>query len=309
MKSLPKITIIIPCKNSEKTIQRTFDSIRLQNYENLECIVMDGSSTDNTLDIIKKNKDIITHFISEEDKSGADACNKAIKISSGDLIGFLYSDDYLESTALKELSIAYLNNPSISVFSYGLSIEKLNNKKIIFESDNKKNINLTLNNILFKHVLNHFYKKEIFSKYGSYIPLFFDETIFFSNDREFMIRLALNDVKNFVIEKVLYRMTTHEDSHTGNRKNIVKIRYEHIGIADLYLKKSSLSTYKKEKLVDFKSHNLALLLVYYLYKLDANNFIAIIIRGYKLKKFFWFLDIVKCPISEVLYRCSVKKWI
>ena len=44
MKSLPKITIIIPCKNSEKTIQRTFDSIRLQNYENLECIVMDGSS-------------------------------------------------------------------------------------------------------------------------------------------------------------------------------------------------------------------------------------------------------------------------
>tara|TARA_B100000575_G_scaffold292910_1_gene302642 strand:+ start:3157 stop:4083 length:927 start_codon:yes stop_codon:yes gene_type:complete len=305
----PKITVIIPCKNAESTIQKTFDSLREQKYENLECIVMDSLSKDNTCKIIEKNSDIISKFISEQDRSGADACNKAISMSSGEIIGFLYADDYLSNTTLNDISIAYQNNLNINIFSYGLSIEKLESKKIITQSFRKKNIQLNLNNILFKHVLNHFYNRKIFEKYGMYEPLYYDGTIFYSNDREFMIRLALNNEKNFVIEKVLYRMTTHENSHTGNRKNIKKIRYEHIGIADKYLSQINLSPYKKRKLIDFKSHNLSLLLVYYFYKMDLNNFLSILKQGYQLKKIYWILDIIICPLSEIIYRLSVKRWI
>ncbi len=305
----PKITIIIPCKNAEGTIQKTFDSLREQKYENLECIVMDSLSTDNTCKIIEENKDIISKFISKKDKSGADACNKAISMSSGEIIGFLYADDYLSNNALNDICIAYQNNPNINIFSYGLSIEKLESKKVITESFRKKNIQLNLNNILFKHVLNHFYNRKIFENYGTYEPLYYDDTIFYSNDREFMIRLALSNEKNFVIEKVLYRMTTHENSHTGNRKNIEKIRYEHIGIADKYLSQENLSLYKKKKLIDFKSHNLTLLLVYYFYKTDLKKFLHIFRQGYQLKKLYWILDIIICPLSEIMYRLSVKRWI
>lgn len=306
---LPKISIIVPCKNAGHTIQKTFDSLRSQNYKNFECIVIDGSSTDNTLNIVEKNMDVVKKVISEDDISGAEACNKGIDIATGDIIGFLYADDYLVDNALHEISQAAAENPNYNIYSFGLSIEKLDTKKIIMESYSIKNIKLKLSNILFKHVLNHFYRKEVFSNYGKLTTLYYDKTVFFSNDREFMIRLCLNGVKNFVIEKILYKMGTHVDSHTGNRKNIVKIRYEHIGIADYYLKNMELSEYKIRKLIDFKSHNLSLLFIYYAYKLDFNNLKIIFNRGYELKSYSWVIDIFKCPFSEILYRSSVKKWI
>jgi len=156
----PKISVIIPCKNAGNTLQTTLDSIRSQCYENLECIVMDGLSTDNTVEIIRNNKDIISFYVSQEDRSPSDACNKAINMCTGDVVGFLYADDFLESDALSQIASAVTNNPEYLVYSYGLSIQHLISKKIILESYNKKNINLCLNNVLFKHVLNHFYKKE-----------------------------------------------------------------------------------------------------------------------------------------------------
>ena len=104
-------------------------------------------------------------------------------------------------------------------------------------------------------------------------------------------------------------MTHHKDSYSGGRSGLEKIRVEHIGIADYYLKKYDLSIYKKRKLLDFKSHNLSLLLVLYLYKLDFRKFMDIIKTGFYLKKFYWFIDIIKCPVLEIFYRMSVKKWL
>ena len=309
MKNLPKITIIIPVKNAGLTLQKTFDSIKLQKYKNLEVIVMDGLSTDNTMEIINNNLDIVSIIISEKDESGAAACNKAIGISKGDVIGFLYGDDYLAANALSLISGFVSSKKDIDVFSYGLSIENLDTKKIILESKSKKNISLNLDIILFKHVLNHFYRKSIFKKYGYLTHLYYDNTVFYSNDREFLIRLALNNVKNFVIEKILYKMTHHKNSYSGSRSGIVKIREEHIGIADYYLNKNNLSKYKKTKLIHFKAHNLSLLLVWYLYKINYKKFIYIFKTGLNLRGPSWFVDIIKCPVSEIFYRISVKKWL
>ena len=308
MKNIPKITIIIPCKNAEDTIQKTFDSVRKQNYHNLECIVMDGNSSDKTMEVVNRNSDILSLIISEEDASGAAACNKAIQLSSGDIIGFLYADDYLAEDSLDVIASAVINNPNVDVYSYGLSIEDLKTKKIIFESYSKRDITLKIDNILYKHVLNHFYTKNIFNKYGLLQPLYYDGTIFYANDREFLIRLALNNVKNYVIEKVLYKMTFHKDSYTGSRKNLIKIREEHIGIAEHYINEHDFSQYKKNKLVAFKAHNLSLLLVYYFYKTDIKNIKKIFLEGFHTKGFLWFFDIIKCPISEIIYRARLKKW-
>ena len=309
MSKYPKITVIIPCKNAGNTIKKTLDSIRIQNYENLECIIMDGKSSDNTMDIVNANLDIVSKVISEEDESGAAACNKAIGFASGEIIGFLYADDFYESDALNTISQAVIDNPNKDIYSYGLSIENLHSGRIIFESYSKKNIKLCLNNILFKHVLNHFYRKEIFIKYGKLKPLYFDDSVFFSNDREFLIRLCLNNLKNHVIEKVLYRMTFHKESYTGSRKNIVKIREEHIGIADFYIQKNNLSKYKKKKLENFKSHNIALLIVYYTFKFNFKKIKHNLNIGFNLKGYIFLIDIIICPIAEIIYRASVKKWL
>jgi glycosyltransferase involved in cell wall biosynthesis len=96
-----KISIITVTFNSEKTLAATFNSIASQKHHNLEYIVIDGGSTDGTLEIINNHKKSITHFISERDKGIYDAMNKGLNLATGEIIGFLHSDDvYSKSTVL-----------------------------------------------------------------------------------------------------------------------------------------------------------------------------------------------------------------
>lgn len=88
-----KISLITACYNSEKTIRYTFESVKQQSYSNLEYIVVDGGSSDSTLDIVEDYRDIISLLISEPDKGIYDALNKGISAAKGDVIGFMHSDD------------------------------------------------------------------------------------------------------------------------------------------------------------------------------------------------------------------------
>ena len=97
-----KVTIITVSYNSAKTIQDTIDSIKSQDYNDIEYIVIDGASNDKTLDILKKHKDVISKMISEPDNGIYDAMNKGLKMATGDIIGILNSDDF------------YLNNDCIT---------------------------------------------------------------------------------------------------------------------------------------------------------------------------------------------------
>lgn len=90
-----KISTIIATYNSGKTLKQTLDSIRYQTYRNIEVIIIDGLSTDNTIDIIKEYSDIVTKYISERDKGIYNAFNKGIKMATGDFIHILGSDDCL----------------------------------------------------------------------------------------------------------------------------------------------------------------------------------------------------------------------
>ena len=304
----PKISVIVPCKNSEKTIQKTFDSLRNQEYSNLECIVVDGFSKDSTMSIVNNNLDIVTKVISEEDKSAAEAQNKGIKLATGELISYLHSDDYYEDNMLSEISKAFLNNQNIKIFSFGMEIENLIDKKVRLSSYKKKNLELKLNNILFKHPLGHFYHKSIFEDFGYNKTFSQYGDDFYANDKEFLIRLCLKGVKNIVIEKVLYRMRSHENSNTLSRKNIESIRYQHIEIADYYINLYKEHIYKHSKLIEFKVHNLALLFVYYVLTLRTNKMIKIFNEGFQRRGLMFFFDIFSCPIRELIYRGSVKKW-
>ncbi len=92
----PKISIIVPTYNHGAFIEETLRSIILQNYPNLELIVMDGGSTDNTVDILKKYDEWISIWKSEKDKGQSDAMNKGWQQATGEVIGFINSDDYYE---------------------------------------------------------------------------------------------------------------------------------------------------------------------------------------------------------------------
>lgn len=90
----PKISVITPSFNQGEYIEKTILSVLDQNYENYEHIVVDGGSTDGTVDILKRYPHII--WISEKDKGQADALNKGLKLASGEIVGWINSDDYYE---------------------------------------------------------------------------------------------------------------------------------------------------------------------------------------------------------------------
>jgi len=103
----PRITIITPSFNQGAFLEDTILSILHQNYPNLEYFIVDGGSTDNTLDIIKKYEDKIDWWVSEPDRGQSHAINKGLTRSTGDLINWINSDDLLFPGALKRVARCY----------------------------------------------------------------------------------------------------------------------------------------------------------------------------------------------------------
>lgn len=111
--SMCRFSVITIAYNSEKTIERTLKSVLAQTYKDYEYLVIDGKSTDGTLGVIKNYEPLFEgklKWVSEPDSGIYDAMNKGIKMSSGDIIGIVNSDDWLEKDALANVYKGYLEN-------------------------------------------------------------------------------------------------------------------------------------------------------------------------------------------------------
>lgn len=103
----PLISLITIVRNGEKTLEKTIQSVLGQSYPHIEYIIIDGASTDNTLQVIEKYKGQITYCLSEADSGISDAFNKGIACASGDLIGLINADDWYERDVLKKVARQY----------------------------------------------------------------------------------------------------------------------------------------------------------------------------------------------------------
>lgn len=112
----PLISIITVVFNGEKYLQQTIDSVVHQTYKNIEYIIIDGGSTDDTLNIIKANQTHIDFWISERDNGLYDAMNKGIRKAKGELIGMINSDDWYELNAVEIVVNTYLKHPEKRIF-------------------------------------------------------------------------------------------------------------------------------------------------------------------------------------------------
>lgn len=113
-----KLSLITSCFNSQATIRATLDSVRAQNYAPIEYIIVDGGSTDGTLSILDEYSDIISKQVSEPDEGIYDALNKGIRLASGDVVGFIHSDDMLASSlSLHRLMEVFKNGNVDAVYA------------------------------------------------------------------------------------------------------------------------------------------------------------------------------------------------
>lgn len=174
-------TLITVTLNSQKTILKTINSINNQTYEEFEYIIIDGGSSDETLQIIKKNLKKNYFLISEKDRGIYSAMNKGIKLSNGRYVAFLNSDDWLENDVLFKVSkFIEKENPSVI---YGDA--KFYKKNRIFSFYAKANLKKLKKNMSLLH--SSFYvQKEIIKKN------LFDENLIISSDYKQMLNLKKN---------------------------------------------------------------------------------------------------------------------
>jgi len=95
-----KISIITVVFNNVRTIEDTIRAVEMQNYSDVEHIVIDGASTDGTLDVLQRHQDKITKLVSEPDRGIFDAMNKGLRLATGEVVGFLNADDIYADTAI-----------------------------------------------------------------------------------------------------------------------------------------------------------------------------------------------------------------
>lgn len=182
-----KVTIITVCYNSERTIEKTIKSVINQTYQNIEYIIIDGKSTDQTVTIIKSYNKFISKWISEIDYGLYDAINKGILQSTGDLIGILHSDDVFFSNYVVEEIVSFHSNNSIQA-SIGDILQVNSKGRIVrkYSSHNWDPIKLKIG-VMPPHP-SMFINKEIFLKHGFYLTDFK-----IAADFEFVTRLFLKN--------------------------------------------------------------------------------------------------------------------
>lgn len=163
----PKFSILTPSFNQGSFIEKTILSVLNQNYENFEHIIIDGGSTDNTIEVLKKYPHI--KWVSEKDDGQADALNKGLKLATGNIIGWINSDDFYEDDIF--ISVARIFNSTNIHWVIG----NMNELNIIKKTVTKIDCLLPTFNLLLKNpdIVKQppsFYTKEIINKVGGWDP-------------------------------------------------------------------------------------------------------------------------------------------
>jgi glycosyltransferase involved in cell wall biosynthesis len=207
-----KISIIIPTYNCGQYIEKAILSVLNQSYTNKELIVIDGVSTDNTIEILKKYDNQIT-WVSEKDSGQAEAINKGFKMSTGEIVSWLNADDYYEPNIFEDIVSEFKKNNDI-VLVYGKC-------KSINENNNETNINIPPKKITPKKLIKNgnyiyqpssFYKSEIVKK-NNYV----DEVLNYWMEYDLYIKLLRNGKAQY-LDKILSNFIIR-DSQKSNERN------------------------------------------------------------------------------------------
>jgi len=217
MNSNLKISVITVSFNSQNTLRQTIESVLSQNYDNVEFILIDGGSTDWTLDIINNYKDRINFFVSEPDKGIYDAMNKGIIAASGDVIGILNSDDfYTDEAIIKKVSDKFHESTCDAVYGDLLYVKSMDASKIFrYWKSGSFSVKKLRKGWMLPHPT-FFVKKSVYEKYGLYNTQFNS-----ASDYDMILRLLYKyKMKVEYIPSILVKMRMGGASNSSIQNRI-----------------------------------------------------------------------------------------
>jgi glycosyltransferase len=215
-----KVTIITATHNSEKSLLKCIESVKSQDYKNIEHIVVDGDSTDKTLEIIQANRHSITAYISEKDSGIYEALNKGLRLSTGDIVGFLNSDDVLaDNTTISQIVTAFETTACDVLYGDLLYKSRKNgNTKTVryWKSNDFKEESLKYGWMPPHPTL--YCRKEIYDKFG-----FYEEKYRIASDYDYILRIFKNKgLKKLYLPLTIVKMDLGGISNNSIRNLIAK---------------------------------------------------------------------------------------
>jgi glycosyltransferase involved in cell wall biosynthesis len=216
----PKISVITACLNAAGTIEQTLTSVLDQGYPNLEYIIVDGGSTDGTLDIIGKYRERLASVISEPDDGIYDAFNKGLRLATGELIGILNADDFYAPWTLSTVSKAYIEQPIHDVyFGKVVLINVKNGKWILCSLGDPENLTYRMDERSPSHPA-IFVPKKTYDKYGLY-----DRRYRIVGDWDYFLGLFLKGGSFCAIDSALTAFRTSGVSSRISERHLMENRW------------------------------------------------------------------------------------
>jgi len=198
-----KVSIITSCFNREATIGQAIESVLNQDYPDIEYIIVDGASTDKSLEIIKKYKDKVTKIVSEPDKGMYEALNKGIHLASGDIIGLVHSDDFLYApNTISKIVTTFQNTNADFVYGNGLFVDPEKTNKVIRNWKSGKYSKWKVKHGWLPLHTTCYIKRSCINKLGLY-----DESYKIAADSDFLVRYLYEaSLKVYYLNEYIVRM-------------------------------------------------------------------------------------------------------
>lgn len=230
----PKISIVMPAFNQEQFIERSILSILNQNYPNIELIIIDGGSSDGTVEIIKRYNDRIAYWVSEKDNGQSDALNKGFSIATGDIFGWLNSDDLYTLGAFKAAVYALeANEDKLVVFGDWLSID-IHDSPI----DHHYAFDFNLNHFKYEsfhlNAQSMFWRSDVHREFGG-----FDVGLYNTMDYQMILEFGINfgQEKFLRIPNVLGAFRRYDGQKTGGSNARVLLEHQALAVRYGYMNK------------------------------------------------------------------------
>lgn len=235
--NFPKISIITPSLNRAGMIAAAIESVLLQNYPNFEHIIIDGGSTDGTLELLKKYPHLKIQV--GHDKGMYDALNKGLDLAKGEIIGFLNSDDLYAKNIFSEIANCFEDDRVQAVAGEALIYTVSPDGETNIVSDfSPKGTSILENSTIGDPYFNAwFFRRSVFEQIGN-----FKRKYKIVADREFMLRFALRRLRYTNLNKLVYQYRQHIGSMTFSitDQKFERIANEHITMTSFYLQQRSL---------------------------------------------------------------------
>jgi glycosyltransferase involved in cell wall biosynthesis len=222
--TLLKVSIITTCFNGVATIEQTILSVLHQTYPNIEYIIIDGGSTDGTLEVIRKYEPQISYWISEKDGGISEGWNKGLAKATSQIIGIINSDDWYAEDAVQQIVNQFGEHPEAGfIFGDLMYIDPYGNSLFIQKGDPNyfKEIAYQMPSIPHPTV---FVSSDIYKSCGS-----FNRNYKIAMDYEFLLRITKNGVKGSYVPKILAYMRFGGKSDILNYKGFREVMNASIG--------------------------------------------------------------------------------